>query len=367
MWVCLFDDADVETRHELTELSLGIWHGAVPGVAPATRYGFRADGPWEPELGLRFNADKLLLDPFTRAISGRAGERPRDLRLRPGRPGRARYPRQCAVRPEGCRGARPRFRLGPRPAALHPLARHGGLRAARQGDDRPARPGAGAPARHVRRAGDASGHRLPARPRRDRGGAAAGAPVRDGAAGDGARQAELLGLQHDRVLRPAQRLRVGRRPGPAGARVQGDGQGLPRRRARGDPGRGLQPHCRGRDRRPDVVVPRARRPGFLPTRRPHAAGRPLQRHLLGRHRLRQHRRHLEPLRAAADPRLAAVLGPGDAGRRLPLRPDVGAGPRRVRRRHGQPPAHRDRSGPDAAPRQADRGAVGRVDGGLPGR
>ena len=70
MWVCLFDEEGQETRHQLTEQSLGIWHGAVPGVAPGTRYGYRADGPWQPELGLRFNIDKLLLDPFARAISG---------------------------------------------------------------------------------------------------------------------------------------------------------------------------------------------------------------------------------------------------------------------------------------------------------
>ena len=76
MWVCLFDDADVETRHELTERSLGIWHGEVPGVAPRTRYGFRADGPWKPELGLRFNRDKLLLDPYARAVTGRLANHP---------------------------------------------------------------------------------------------------------------------------------------------------------------------------------------------------------------------------------------------------------------------------------------------------
>ncbi len=70
VWVCLFDDDGVESRHQLTEQSLGIWHGALPDVAPGTRYGFRADGPWQPELGLRFNVDKLLLDPFARAISG---------------------------------------------------------------------------------------------------------------------------------------------------------------------------------------------------------------------------------------------------------------------------------------------------------
>jgi glycogen debranching enzyme GlgX len=76
MWVCLFDDEGRETRHALTELSLGIWHGAVPGVEPGTRYGYRADGPWAPELGLRFNPDKLLLDPYARAVSGELVEDP---------------------------------------------------------------------------------------------------------------------------------------------------------------------------------------------------------------------------------------------------------------------------------------------------
>jgi glycogen debranching enzyme GlgX len=74
MFLCLFDeDADgrqVETRHELTEQSLGIWHGALPGIAPGTRYGYRADGPWNPAEGHRFNVNKLLLDPYGLAVSG---------------------------------------------------------------------------------------------------------------------------------------------------------------------------------------------------------------------------------------------------------------------------------------------------------
>lgn len=69
-WVCLFDDAGTETRHRLTEQALGIWHGAVPGVSPGTRYGYRVDGPWQPEAGLRFNEAKLLLDPYGQAFSG---------------------------------------------------------------------------------------------------------------------------------------------------------------------------------------------------------------------------------------------------------------------------------------------------------
>jgi glycogen operon protein len=70
LFVCLFDEDGTETRHQLTEHSLGIWHGAVPGVAVGARYGYRADGPWQPEQGRRFNIAKLLLDPYARAVSG---------------------------------------------------------------------------------------------------------------------------------------------------------------------------------------------------------------------------------------------------------------------------------------------------------
>ncbi|WP_243060832.1 glycogen debranching protein GlgX [Nocardioides sp. SR21] len=69
-WVCLYDDEGVEQRHRLTEQTLGIWHGAIPGVAPGTRYGYRVAGPWDPEQGFRFNVNKLLLDPFAKAVSG---------------------------------------------------------------------------------------------------------------------------------------------------------------------------------------------------------------------------------------------------------------------------------------------------------
>ncbi|HYF74809.1 MAG TPA: glycogen debranching protein GlgX, partial [Nocardioides sp.] len=69
-WVCVFDDEGGERRHRLTEQELGIWHGAIPGIEPGTRYGYRVAGPWDPAQGLRFNPNKLLLDPFARAVSG---------------------------------------------------------------------------------------------------------------------------------------------------------------------------------------------------------------------------------------------------------------------------------------------------------
>jgi glycogen operon protein len=70
LWVCVFDEDGVEERHLLTERSLGVWHGALPGIEPGTRYGYRAQGPWDPDAGLRFNSAKLLLDPYGRAVSG---------------------------------------------------------------------------------------------------------------------------------------------------------------------------------------------------------------------------------------------------------------------------------------------------------
>jgi glycogen operon protein len=70
MAVCLFGEDGTETRNRLTEHTLGVWHGAVPDVRVGTRYGYRADGPWEPTQGRRFNPAKLLLDPYARAVSG---------------------------------------------------------------------------------------------------------------------------------------------------------------------------------------------------------------------------------------------------------------------------------------------------------
>jgi len=69
-YLCLVDDDGTETRHRLTERTLGIWHGALPGIRPGQRYGYRVAGPWAPHLGMRFNPQKLLLDPYARAVSG---------------------------------------------------------------------------------------------------------------------------------------------------------------------------------------------------------------------------------------------------------------------------------------------------------
>jgi glycogen operon protein len=68
--LCLFDAQHRETRLPLPARSGDIWHGYLPGGVPGQRYGFRVHGPFEPQKGLRFNANKLLLDPAARAVEG---------------------------------------------------------------------------------------------------------------------------------------------------------------------------------------------------------------------------------------------------------------------------------------------------------
>jgi isoamylase len=70
MVLCLFDEAGHEEQLRLLEEDGGIWHGFVPGVGPGQRYGYRVVGPFAPASGLRCNANKLLLDPYARAIVG---------------------------------------------------------------------------------------------------------------------------------------------------------------------------------------------------------------------------------------------------------------------------------------------------------
>jgi isoamylase len=68
--LCLFDDADRETRIPLQYRTGPHWHAYLPGVGPGQRYGYRVSGPWDPARGLRFNPDKLLIDPYALAIEG---------------------------------------------------------------------------------------------------------------------------------------------------------------------------------------------------------------------------------------------------------------------------------------------------------
>jgi isoamylase len=68
--LCLFDAHDNEERIELRERAAFNWHCYLPGVGPGQRYGYRVHGAYDPETGKRFNAAKLLIDPYAKAIDG---------------------------------------------------------------------------------------------------------------------------------------------------------------------------------------------------------------------------------------------------------------------------------------------------------
>ncbi|BBX33457.1 glycogen operon protein GlgX homolog [Mycolicibacterium mageritense] len=68
--LCLFDADGVETRLTLPEVDGFVWHGFVPSVEPGQRYGYRVHGPYDPAAGHRCNPNKLVLDPYAKAING---------------------------------------------------------------------------------------------------------------------------------------------------------------------------------------------------------------------------------------------------------------------------------------------------------
>lgn len=72
--LCLFDFAEDKKeryRISLTERTDQIWHCFLPGAWPGMLYGYRVHGPYAPEEGHRFNANKILLDPYAKAIGRR--------------------------------------------------------------------------------------------------------------------------------------------------------------------------------------------------------------------------------------------------------------------------------------------------------
>src|SRR6201996_4994601 len=69
--LCFFDAEGRQTDCiTLRERTAYVWHGLVRNTKAGQLYGYRMDGPWEPERGRRFNAHKLLVDPYAKALSG---------------------------------------------------------------------------------------------------------------------------------------------------------------------------------------------------------------------------------------------------------------------------------------------------------
>ncbi|RDV16718.1 glycogen debranching enzyme GlgX [Pontibacter diazotrophicus] len=71
--LCLFnsvEDDKESVKIKMTERSHQVWHAYLPGIEPGQLYGYRVHGPFDPHNGHRYNPNKLLIDPYAKAISG---------------------------------------------------------------------------------------------------------------------------------------------------------------------------------------------------------------------------------------------------------------------------------------------------------
>jgi len=85
----LFDYADDGKPSRIIELDPGLnktfyyWHVFVPGIGTGQLYGYRAFGPFAPEKGYRFDASKILIDPYAFGVAvGKNYDR--EAAIRPG-------------------------------------------------------------------------------------------------------------------------------------------------------------------------------------------------------------------------------------------------------------------------------------------
>ena len=170
--LCLFDhggEHEIE-RIELPEYTDEVWHGFLPDARPGTIYAYRVHGPYEPEHGHRFNPNKLLLDPYAKAVLGDVKWNPAlfGYKMESKRRFDLRRARQRAVHAEvPC--DRSRLHLGRRPATAHGVGAHGLLRIARARLHKAASGCAGGIPRHFPRAMRAGSDRASAQGRRDLG------------------------------------------------------------------------------------------------------------------------------------------------------------------------------------------------------
>jgi isoamylase len=72
--LCLFDDVSSNRenlRIRFREKTDHVWHVFLPDAQPGQLYGYRVYGPYAPSQGHRFNASKMVVDPYARAIAGK--------------------------------------------------------------------------------------------------------------------------------------------------------------------------------------------------------------------------------------------------------------------------------------------------------
>ena len=258
-----------EVRIALTEVDGYCWHAYLPDVRPGQRYGYRVHGPWDPAKGLLVQPGQAAARPLRQGDRrrGRLGRRPASPTTSP-TPTQPNTADSAPHVPRGVVGD-PFFDWGndrpPRHAMHETVIYEAHVRGLTHAPPGRARASCAAPTPALAHPAVID-HLTALGVTADR--ADAGAPVRPRPPPRRARPAQLLGLQLDRLPRPAQRLR--RRPAACGrARSQefkAMVKALHAAGHRGDPRRRLQPHRRGQPPRPDAVDPRHRQPRLLPRR-----------------------------------------------------------------------------------------------------
>ncbi len=69
IWVSIYDELDQEVaRFELDGRDDNVHHGLIAGIGAGARYGFRADGEYDPDRGYFFDPHKLLVDPYAKRL-----------------------------------------------------------------------------------------------------------------------------------------------------------------------------------------------------------------------------------------------------------------------------------------------------------
>ena len=261
--LCLFDRNGKETRIDLPEVDGLVWHAFLPGIEPGQLYGYRVHGPYEPATGHRCNPNKLLLDPYAKAIHGHfdwnqslfgynfgdehsrndddsAPYMPKSVVINPffdwgvDRPPRRQYA-DTVIYEAHVKGLTQR----------HPAVPEE-LRGTYAGVAHPA------VIEHLQQLGVTAIELMPVHHFAD----------------DSILQDRGLhnywGYNTIGFLAPDSKYSSSSSAGRPGAGVQGDGPRAARRRHRGDPGRRLQPHRRGQPPGPDAVLPGHRQRRLLP-------------------------------------------------------------------------------------------------------
>ena len=267
--LCLFDsphDRVESARIPLPEQTDMIWHGSFPDLRPGQVYGYRVYGPYDPERGLRFNPNKVLFDPYGKAVGRHLkwadevfgytiGDPDGDLSF-DDRDSAAFAPLAVVIDPAFTWGSDHSPKTPWHKSLIYELHVKGFSKL------NPLVPA------HLRgkyaALATAPVDRLPDRPGGDGRRVAADPLPHQRPNARGPRADELLGIQHPRILRPGPAVLVREASGRRRSRVQVDGADAAHGRHRGDPGRGLQPHRGGQPPGADALLPRGGQPVVLP-------------------------------------------------------------------------------------------------------